>query len=363
VSKKISFVIPFIHEYPNIYLTINNIQSEMWGSKYEWEIIAAENGTQDVNTPKAFTNERALYRVPMGLELIKYVFEPRQCGPLARNAGARIADGDFVMFMDAHTTLGKDTVEVMADYLEEHPECGCVMGMTGKSHYSKPHMGAFYELFNSEKEKQRRSGPNLTTHMHGHYMGLRSVSMEKRNAPFQVVMSTQAYVMYRLADFWELGGYFDGCRFYPHPEGYMPLKVWMSGMECVTHPDSWHLHGQPGRRFFQTGPERRKKVREYGGYDPTEHGWMNVLKIAYILGGDKWIDICQDALMYKHLTIRPEKMEEMYKLALKVAGPERKKLKPKFKYKLDDILIRARVEGIAGMEKWDARIGDDPLVG
>lgn len=360
MPKKISFVLPAIHEYPSIYLTVNNIQCEMYYSKYEWEIIVAENGTQDVNTPKAFTGRRPVYGVPMKHGLIQYVFEPTQCGPVARNTGARLADGDFVMFMDAHTSLGPDTIDPLADYLEEHPECGCIMGMTGKSHYSKPHMGAFYELFHPEKEKERKGGPTLATHMHGSYRGQRSIPWEIRDKPFPVMMSTQAYVMYRLEDFWDLGGYFDGCRFYPHPEGYMPLKVWMSGMECRTHPDSWHLHSLYPRSRFQTGPERRKKIREYGGYEVSEHDRMNVMKIAYILGGDKWIDICRDALVYKH-NIPEYKIVELYDLAKRVATPEREKLKGKFKYTLDDILIKGRVEGIAGMEKWDDRIGPDPL--
>ena len=70
MTKKISICIPFIREYPAVYLTINNFQSELSDSKYEWEIIVAENGIQDVNTPKGFTGDRALYRVPMKLSLI-----------------------------------------------------------------------------------------------------------------------------------------------------------------------------------------------------------------------------------------------------------------------------------------------------
>ncbi len=360
MTKKISFVIPAIDEYPAVYLTLNNLQTEMSDSKYEWEIIIAENAVQDVNTPKGFTGDRALYRVPMKMGLIKYVFEPIQCGPIARNAGARIADGDYVMFMDAHTSPGKNTVDLMIDYLEETPECGCLMGMTMKSHYSKEHGGAFYEIFHQDAEQERRGGPTLATHMHGTYRGLRSVPKEIRYEPFPVVISTQAYVMYRRDEFWDLGGYFEGCRFYPHPEGYMPLKVWMSGKECRTHPDSWHIHGEPCRTYFGTGPERRKKIREYGGYSPVEHGWMNVMKIAYILGEEKWIDICKEALQFKH-SVPDYKMQELYDLALEVATPEREKLAGKFKYTLDEILIMAREEEIPGMEKWDTRVGEDPL--
>jgi len=360
MTKKVSLVIPAIREYPAVYLTVNNLQVELVDSKYDWEIVVAENGIQDVNTPKGFTGERALYRVPMKQGLIKYVFEPRQGGPLARNAGAKVADGDYLFFCDAHTSPGKNTIDPMVDYLEAHPECGCLMGMTMKSHYYKEHGGAFYELFHPDAERERRGGPTLATHMHGTYRALRSVPKEIRYEPFPVVVSTQAYVMYRRDEFWDLGGYLRGGHFYPFPEGYMPLKVWMSGKECRTHPDSWHIHGEPCRTYFGTGPERRKKIREYGGYSEVEHGWMNVMQTAYILGGEKWIDICRDALQYKH-NIPDYKMSELYDVALRVATPERERLRGKFRRSLDDVLTWARKEEIVGLENWDVRIGDDPL--
>ena len=371
-AKKVSFIIPMINEYPAVYLTVNNIQTEMSDSRYNWEIIVAENGTQNINTPKGFTGEKALYRVPMKQGLIKYVFEPTQGGPQARNAGAKIADGDYLMFMDAHTSLGKNTIDIMVDHLKSHPECGCLMGMTMKSHYNRNHGGAFYELFHQEKEQERKGGPTLATHMHGTYRALRGVPLDERYDPFKVMMSTQAYVMYRRKEFWDLGGYFSGTRFYPHPEGDLPLKVWMSGKECHTHPDSWHIHGEPCRGYFQTGPERRKKIREYGGYSTGEHGWMNVMKIAYILGKEKWIDICRDALTFKH-SIPEYKMEELYKVSLDVATPERERLEGKFKYSLDEILIKGRKARIPGLVDnyntkgeltsigWDTRVGEDPL--
>jgi len=372
MPKKISICIPFIREYPAVYLTINNFQVELVDSKYDWEIIVAENGTQDVNTPKGFTGNRALYRVPMKMGMIKYVFEPSQGGPLARNAAAKLATGDYLLFCDAHTSPGKNTIDLMVDYLEETPECGCLMGMTMKSHYHKDHGGAFYELFHQEKEQLREGGPTLATHMHGTYRALRSIPIDIRYKPFPVVVSTQAYVMYRREEFWDLGGYLEGGHFYPFPEGYLPLKVWMSGKECHTHPDSWHIHGEPCRSYFGTGPERRKKIREYGGYGEVEHGWMNVMKTAYILGEEKWIDICRDALQFKH-NVPDYKMQELYDVSLESATPEREALKGKFKYTLDEILIKARKEGISGMKDnynrkgmlthsgWDTRVGEDPL--
>jgi len=142
MSKKISIVIPMIHAYPEIYGTLNDLQVEMLDSKYDWEVIIAENSTVDVNTARM----KKLYAVNFRKGMFKYVFEPRQCGPLARNAGAKIATGDFVMFLDQHTTFGKGTVDILADYLWDHKHIGLVSGLTSWSHYDPPRMGSFYEL-------------------------------------------------------------------------------------------------------------------------------------------------------------------------------------------------------------------------
>jgi len=357
--RKISFVIPFIHEYPSIYATINHIQTEMFDSSYEWEIIAAENGTVDSNTAHAFNGKRPLYRALIHKKRLKYVFDSRQCGPVSRNTGAKVADGDYVIFMDAHTSLGKNTIDILADYLADHDECGGIAGLTSWSHYDFKRMGAYYQLFGGG------GGPTLPTHMHGHYMAMghlkdRTLIINPR--PFTVVMGSQAYTMYRLKEFLELGGYFNSCRFYPHPEGYMPLKVWMTGKTMVTHPLSWHIHGMYPRQYAVSAEEREGKIREYGGYSWHEHGMRNVLMIAYILGDEKWLNICYDALVKKH---NPRRLPELKTSAIEVVDSEPTKIRSWLRNhqecSLDEVLINARKNRIAGLENWYDKIGRDPL--
>ncbi len=263
MNVDLSFVIPYIHEFPTIYSTLNNIQTEMFPEKnYTYEMIVVENGVKDENTQEAFTGTRALYRAiteghpdfisGAGQGRIRYFFEPRQCGPVARNHGARQARGRYVMFMDAHTTLARNSVAPLIQCLEENPHCGGISGLTSWSYYERDSMGSYYELF--LQPGQESGGPILPSHMHGHYMPLWKVSHRQ---PFKVVMGSQAYTMYRTEDFLEVGGYFDGCRFYPHPEGYMPLKIWMFGKEMWVHQDSWHIHGMFHRHYERSGAETK----------------------------------------------------------------------------------------------------------
>ena len=330
----------------------------------------AENGFVDPNTEKAFTGEKALYRQIMRTGKLKYVFEPRQCGPISRNAGARLATGDYVLFCDAHTSPGKLSIEPLVELLEDDSEVGGVSGLTAWSHYTFKSLGSYYELFHpAEKRASGRGGPTLRTHMHGHYMALgriRPKELKERvlrdRVPFSAVMGSQAYTMYRRKEFLDIGGYFEGCRYYPHPEGYMPLKMWLIGKRMMVHPDSWHLHGMYPRTYAANSIDRDAKIKEYGGHSWQWHGRRNVLMVAWILGGDKWMRICYDALW------KPSDnwaSSEIVQSALAtVQGDDARTLqwfRAHREMSLDDVLTMARRERIPGMENWFDEIGKDPL--
>jgi glycosyltransferase involved in cell wall biosynthesis len=371
----------------------------MHESPYTYEIIVVENGIVDANTERAFTGDRALYRTLMKSEKIRYFFEPVQCGPVARNTGARNAKGTYVMFMDAHTTLAKDSVAPLAEFLEKNPAAGGISGLTAWSYYDRGRMGSYYELFGGG------GGPTLPSHMHGHYMPLGFV---KHPFPFMAVMGSQAYTMYRTQDFLDIGGYCDSCRFYPHPEGYMPIKMWMTGKPMYVHQDSWHIHGMFHRHYERRESENivervrylinrgdltyEKKISdirglyahaeynegvakraEYGGHSWSWHSRRNVLMIATILGGSRWLNICYEHLLnngWGGSDARINEMEEIRDSALNTAmlDSDYDLLTDKREMLLTDVLILARKtvrlsdkERIWGMENWDKRIGDDPM--
>jgi len=76
----ISFIIPMLHDYPQIIMTVNSIQAEMAETGLKYEINVVENGEVDPYTEKFLE----AYRVPISRKLINYYFEPVQCGPAAR---------------------------------------------------------------------------------------------------------------------------------------------------------------------------------------------------------------------------------------------------------------------------------------
>ena len=175
----------------------------------------------------------------------------------------------------------------------------------------------------------------------------------------------------------------------------MPLKFWMTGKEVVIHPRSYHIHGMYPRSYRQSNQikiielidgvmrmeiddatklirireslmynepdEGITKIQEYGGWSWSEHGTCNVMKIAYILGGEKWLGLVYGVLVKKHGIRR---LPELRDLAVQVVDDsgDRDRLLDQQEVTLDEVLTRARKEKIPGMEHWYDPIGPDPLL-
>jgi glycosyltransferase involved in cell wall biosynthesis len=59
---------------------------------------------------------------------LRYVYQPNQGLPAARNAGLGLARGRFIAFIDDDDLLPPTKLTLQARYLLEHPAIGCVLG-------------------------------------------------------------------------------------------------------------------------------------------------------------------------------------------------------------------------------------------
>jgi glycosyltransferase involved in cell wall biosynthesis len=59
---------------------------------------------------------------------LRYVYQPNQGLPAARNAGLSLARGTFIAFVDDDDWLPPTKLNVQAGYLLRHPNVGCVLG-------------------------------------------------------------------------------------------------------------------------------------------------------------------------------------------------------------------------------------------
>jgi len=317
----ISIVVPMIHEYPAIIHTLYSIQNEFSDENYTYEVIVVENGEQDTYTP----NFHKWFRVPTLMGRMKYLFEPIQCGPMARMTGAKEAKGKYLMFMDAHTELGKNTIPLLVNLLEEK-DAGEVHGVTLKSHIDMSSAGGHYQLFNA-------GGPKLNSHFHGSYC--RAV----QDQPYIVGGASLAYVMFNREEFLKLHGYHSECRFYPHPEGYLPLKYWMFEREVWLHPRAFHFHSIYPRNYGSKIKEGFTILVDGEPYRlvGNDNLLRNAMICAFTLGGKEWSQKIYDFWLPK---IRSQAVLSGIKEdAERVAAEERNWILNNATYTLNEVLI------------------------
>jgi len=340
----ISFVIPSIQDYPQIIMTINSIQAEMEHSSLTYEIIYVENGVREAYTD----NFLKAYRVPISKGLIVYDFEPYQCGPAARMKGAKQAKGKYVLFMDSHTTLGRDSIQTLINTME-NKEAGIVHGATVKTHVVPPHVrGLHYRLFGN-------AGPCLNSHFHGAY------SRAGQDDAYPCVGGNLAYVLFKTEELLELRGYHPKCQYYPHPEGYLPLKYLMMGRQVWAEPNAYHLHSVYRNPNSMGKPEWRIPIDDdFHNLVGNDHLICNAMICAYTLGGDKWLDIVYDTWAKKMRSKYVLKGIKAY--AKSEAEEEYNWVQNNMEHTLDEILIKARKDRIKGMENYPTELlGEDPL--
>ena len=339
----ISFVIPSIQDYPQIIMTLNSIQAEMEHSPLNYEIIYVENGVRDPYTEKFLQ----AYRVPISKGLIIHDFEPYQCGPAARMKGARQAKGKYILFMDSHTVLGKNSVQILINTMETQ-ETGIVHGATVKTHVVPPHVrGLHYRLFGN-------AGPSLNSHMHGAY------SRAGQGDAYPCVGGNLAYTLFKTEELLELRGYHPKCQYYPHPEGYLPLKYLMFGRQVWADPNAYHFHSVYRNPGSMGKPKWSIPIDDdFYNLVGNDHLICNAMMCAYTLGGDKWLDIIYD---YWAKKIRSKYVLNGIKsYAKSEAEEEFNWVQNNLEHTLDDVLFNARKNRIKGMENYPSFLGEDPL--
>jgi glycosyltransferase involved in cell wall biosynthesis len=333
----ISIVIPYVNEYPALIHTVFSIQNEFVDLPYSYEIICVENRARHAYTEKFLHYMRTL----IADGRLKYAFEERPCGPIARQTGALQAKGKYLIFTDAHVQLGKNTIPLLIDLLEEK-DAGMVHGCTVWSHWDAHHAGCHYELYKKHPTTGgiNRNWPNLNSHFHGGYTRCRDAE-----GPYKVAGATLAYVAFFRDRFIKSRGYHMGCRGYPHPEGYLPLKSWMLDQECWIHPKAFHYHSLYPRNY---GPQVDINI---DGHQLVGNDFLirNAMICAYTLGGDKWLDkIYNEWLKYRGA--KQHVLDLIKKHALASIGEERKWILDNAVYTLDEVLIQLQLNGVKGVE-------------
>jgi len=117
-SGLISVVIPSYNCSEFLEKCIESVLSQTYNNT---EIFVVDDGSE---ASKVEETRSIISKLKKKSSLISLIEFPKNKGaPAARNAGAELASGEFVFFLDADTFLDKKAFETMINSLHSHPEC------------------------------------------------------------------------------------------------------------------------------------------------------------------------------------------------------------------------------------------------
>jgi glycosyltransferase involved in cell wall biosynthesis len=209
VSRDISFVIPCLNEGVNVQRTVESIEGCQPG---DYEIIVVDNGSTDGCTSfmSGSTDPRR--------RLIRYDSRLGVAG--ARNVGAAFAEGDLLVFCDAHVLFGQPQLEPLLAPLRAG-----AAGIVGPSvsAWGNPHARG-YGMFWTDS-------------------GLGADWLDQRaNEPYPVPLLAGLCQGFRTQVFFDLGGYDPGMTGYGHEDVEICLRSWLYGLPVLVVPETEVSH-------------------------------------------------------------------------------------------------------------------------
>ncbi|MCK4744778.1 glycosyltransferase family 2 protein [Candidatus Parcubacteria bacterium] len=113
-KPKISIIIPVYNHARELF---NCLESVLWQSFQDFEVIVVDDGSQD-NFLNAVEKQRQKFEF-QNLSL-KIIQQENRGSNAARNSGFQKSNGEYVIFLDADIMMKKDMLEKMLKALEEN---------------------------------------------------------------------------------------------------------------------------------------------------------------------------------------------------------------------------------------------------
>lgn len=116
-APRLSIVIPCFNSEATISAQLSALATQT--TQYPWEVLISDNGSRDNTLAVAASFRDRIER----LEIIDA--SARRGAAYARNAGAKAASGESLLFCDADDVMGEGYVEAMGRALEAHHFVAC----------------------------------------------------------------------------------------------------------------------------------------------------------------------------------------------------------------------------------------------
>ena len=314
MSKLLSVVIPARGEHPSVTHTIYSIW-HCWEADgfdpQDIEIIIVNNCSEDWRDPKfdwskPGTRGTTSYLMPRGgyhSGSLRVIYDPIAGNHSARNTGAKIANGKYLYFSDAHVALKPGFFKSILGTVEKYG--GLVFG-------SLQTMGAYPPTDSS-------MGFQYTWKL-GDECRQTWANYKLANTPWYIIGQGAWGMACTKKYFDQIGGYEHYHRTYGG-EFYITSKAWMTGGTVMVDPNAVGYHLGAARSY---------------GYDHLDYV-ANILNLLYALGADTWRERTYiNYLRSKNKASLDRIMEE----GEKVFADDRAKILKKAIYSFDDLLVK-----------------------
>lgn len=223
-----------------------NVEGVKRQSISDWELILVDDGSTD-------GSDEFLAALADG-ERIRFVAAPHKGVGPARNAGLRIANGQYLAFIDNDAIPAPDWLEEILSFFEAHPDHGAVASLV---------------FFADRPGVVNSAGCVLNELAHGIGIGMGTL-YPFFSLPEDVLYPTGNGMVIRREAVDAAGWFDEGYRFYGHDDSDMGIRIRKAGYEiapvegAVLH----HLHSvskqEPGMNFWDQRNRLRFVMKHYG---------------------------------------------------------------------------------------------------
>lgn len=301
MEKKVSVIIPSRNEMKNLLWTLQCVQVGLEGTEYEMIPVLNLCDKEDAEQLEKYWPARNGI-----MQVVRYDEKP-SCWQ-ARNAGAAVAEGEYLLFLDSHVAFGEGALKGLIEFHE---------GWKGIAHIplcywleeNRPNYGYTW--------KPEKFWGNWTR--------------VKPDPPYDVPLSGASSLLIDKEVFEEVGGFHPSLGIYGGGETYLDLKAQMFGHRvrmCVGHK---LFHMTEKRGYAWTGDDFKR----------------NFMMAAYALGGEKHLDTVYQHY-FKGMRGNKDWEEGLGKLrtqAILLAAADREWIEENAKYTLDEVIDGWRENG------------------
>ncbi|WP_417897198.1 glycosyltransferase [Bacillus haimaensis] len=205
----ISIIFPVKNEGDNVKMTLDSLFS--FPSKYQYEVIIVnDNSTDGCCSFLSYYDKK---------EKIKLIETTGIGSANARNVGAKDAQGEYLIFCDAHLTFEKEWIDKLIEPL-----------ITNKSDVVTPGIA---DMENPESIGYGQTlSPNMEIIWH-----------TKQNSIFETAVIPGGCFVISKVVFEDVGGFETGFKTWGHEDVELSIKLWLFGYRChvQTEVTIYHL--------------------------------------------------------------------------------------------------------------------------